>query len=454
MGSDRTRAGTRRRILVAGVAAGLVAGAALGASLLSGASSGPGGPKPLVLHAAPAVVSAGGPVALTVGTFCEAPETASCDVVSSTALVQSSGTTGWSRIEGTLVDGVYRFVVPRDLVPNDGFSYWFQLRAADGSSIQYPPGGSGSAVRVVTTAGLPTRALSSFDWDVRRPGDSVVVRFGFGDGDRQVGVVGGGSEETLDGPSSFDVGPDGRIYVADWVNRRIQVLSPAGAVQDSLPYPETEPADVAVASDGGLLLSTLGTDAEVVRLTPAGEVVARYPVAYGVVTRIAHASGEPRVLVGAGQWAAVSASGGRPLAAEEQARAYTSSIPLPDGGIALSESLSPQRVAFVWTRPDGSRAGAVVRLPGEVLAGSDYLVRPTADGGAIAVRGLWDETHYGIGLLRFDAAGRVRSFSLLPAPTTRMAAHMSVVRFQGPDRLLVAFDEEDSIRIDSYEVRR
>jgi hypothetical protein len=453
MGSERTRAGTRRRILFTGLAAGLVAGAAMGASLLSGASSGPGGPRPLVLHAAPAVVEARNSVALTFGTFCEAPETASCEVVSGTAMVQPAGVAGWSRIDGTLVDGVYRFVVPGDLIPDDGFSYWFEVRTADGAATPYPPGGADGAVRVVTTAGLPARSLPTFAWNERRAGDAVVARLRFGDGPGQVGVTGGGEEQTLDGPSSFDVAPDGSIYVADWVNGRIQVLSAKGAYRDSLPYPQTRPGDLAVTPEGGLLVSTLGAGAEVVQLTPRGAVESRFPVAYGIATRVAHTAAGPRVMVGPGQWAAVSLGRGIPLGAEEQARAQTTSIPLADGRIAMSDSLSPKRIAFVWTRPDGSRAGAVVKLPGEVLAGSDYLVRPMPDGGAIAVRGLWDQTHYGIAVMRFDAAAKLASFSLLPAPSTRMAAHTSVVRYQAPGRLFVAFDEGDAIRIDRFDVR-
>ena len=48
-------------------------------------------------------------------------------------------------------------------------------------------------------------------------------------------------------------------------------------------------------------------------------------------------------------------------------------------------------MAFVWARPDGSRAGAVLRLPAGAQAGVDYFVRGVPDGGAIAARGLWSE---------------------------------------------------------------
>ena len=127
-------------------------------------------------------------------------------------------------------------------------------------------------------------------------------------------------------------------------------------------------------------------------------------------------------------------------------------MPLADGSIGVTEAVG-NRLAIVWSRPDGSRAGAVLDLPGGVLPGADYFVRPIADGGALAVQGLWDRSHFGVAAIRFDAGGRIRAFALLPEPTPRMAAAFSTVRFAAPDLVLMARDAGDGMRIDRFEVR-
>jgi hypothetical protein len=143
---------------------------------------------------------------------------------------------------------------------------------------------------------------------------------------------------------------------------------------------------------------------------------------------------------------------GVPMAADAQARAQTASVPLADGSIAGSED-TPDGFAVVWTRPDGSRVGALVHLPDGVLPGADYFVQPLPDGGALIARGLWDETHFGVAAIHLDATGGLVSFSLLPEPSHRIVAPYSTVRFDGPDGLLMAVDEGEGFRIDRFRVR-
>ena len=200
------------------------------------------------------------------------------------------------------------------------------------------------------------------------------------------------------------------------------------------------------------MLGTLGTDATVFELDPGGRVLGRYPVAYGVSARVAATPGGPRVLTGPSQWAVVRADVGVPLPAEAQAGAQSTSIPLSDGGVAASQELPRGRVAFAWTRPDGSRAGVVIVLPRGVAAGSDFFVRPTGDGGAIAARGLWDATHNGVAVIRFDANGRMSSFALLPEPSTEQDARFSTIRFQAPSSVLEVLGDETGYRIERFEV--
>ena len=110
--------------------------------------------------------------------------------------------------------------------------------------------------------------------------------------------------------------------------------------------------------------------------------------------------------VGPAQWAPVRSRPGVALPAEAQSRALACGVPGRDGAVALSQDLPGGRVAFVWARPDGSRAGAVLRLPAGAQPGVDYFVRGLPDGGALAARGLWSEDGEAVALLRFAAAAR------------------------------------------------
>ena len=108
MGPRRIRAGTRRRLLGAGLAVGVLVGAASGAAMFTGAAPAIGGPRPLVLHAAPALVVAERPAQLAAATFCHAPDAPSCEVVAATSFVRPAGVTGWSPVEGRFIEGAYR----------------------------------------------------------------------------------------------------------------------------------------------------------------------------------------------------------------------------------------------------------------------------------------------------------------------------------------------------------
>ncbi len=444
-----------RRMLVAGLAAGIVVGAAYGVAVLSGARPDtPAGPVPAVLHAAPAIVQAGREVRLGANTICPQPEADPCRIAAADAFVRPSGAAGWTDVAGRGAGGGFTFTVPASLVPPDGFAYWLRFTTASGTAVAYPPGGEGSPLRVVTTAGLPLRRLpGAFSWDRRRAPDGVAVRLAYGRRDGEVGRTPQRADEPSVGPSSFDVGPDGSVFVVDWVNRRVEDFAPTGAFLRSFALPADRPMDVAVRPGGGLYLTELGMDATAYELDAAGRVVGRYPVGYGVSARIGATPSGPRVFVGPGQWTGVSLRPGVPLSPAMQAGTESSYVPLADGAIALAAPLGSHRFAVVWTRPDGSRAGASVALPPGVRPGADYFVRPAADGGAVAAEALWDDTHMGVGLFRFAATGGIESFSLLREPTTLQAARFSTVRFRGPREVLVAYESRRALTFERFEVR-
>jgi hypothetical protein len=454
--TDRRRAGARsRRRWFTGLVVGLMAGAALGAALLVGASPPPpAGPSPYILHAAPAVVDSSTAVTLGATSVCARPDEDSCRIVAAAAYIRPAGAAGWSRIAGLRAEGGFRFRVPAQLVPPDGFAYWLRFTTGTGTEVAYPPGADAAPVRVLTTAGLPTRSIpGAFSWQRRRSPDGHALRVPFGATDGRVGRTPERPDEPSEGPSSFDVAADGSIWVADWVNRRIELFGRDGRYVRAFASPASVAVDLAVTPGGGTYLATLGTDATAYELDASGAVVGRYPVGFGVSARVAASGSGPRVFVGPGEWAAVSLRTGIPLTAAAQGRSSTSSVPLPDGAVGLSAPLGRSRVAVTWTRPDGSRAGAVVRLPSGVAVGAGYFVRPLPDGGAILAQGLWDETHAGVGVIRFDANARIRSFALLPEPSSRQAARFSTVRFRAPDEVLEATRTDRAYVIDRFEVK-
>jgi hypothetical protein len=444
------------RKTIAGVlAAGIVLGAAYGVAILSGA--GPEravGPVPEVLHAAPAIVQAGRDVRLGAATVCPQPDADPCRIARAEAFVRPAGSRGWSDVAGRAADGGFTFTVPASLVPPDGFAYWLRFTTASGTNLPYPPAGEVAPLRVVTTAGLPVRTVpGAFSWHRRRSPDGVRLRLRYGRGDGEVGRTPERSEEPSEGPSSFDVTPDGSLFVVDWVNRRIEDFAPSGAFVRAFPLPDARPMDVSVRPGGGLYLAELGMDATAFELDKAGRVVGRYPVGYGVSARIGAAPDGPRVLVGPGQWTGVSLRTGVPLPPVLRSQTESSYVPLADGSVAIAAAVGSHRLAVVWTRPDGSRAGALVALPSGVRPGTDYFVHPRPDGGAVAAEALWDDTHAGVALFRFGPTGAIERFSLLAEPTTQQAARFSTVRFGPPSEVLVAYATGHALRIDRFEVR-
>jgi hypothetical protein len=451
MRSDRS-SGSRRRLVASGLAAGALAGAALGASLLGHtAATDVDVVRPLVLHAAPAVVTAGVDVTLAATAVCEDPLQPACDLQRAAALVRPWGADGWTRVDGKVRAGTISFDVPGELIPPEGFSYWLDVVSDTGVEVAYPPAGASGAIRVVTSAGLPERSLPAFDWDDRAAPAHTVLRLMRGEGEGQVGFAGVGTEDGIRGPSSFDLTVDGEIVVADPINRRVQWFSAAGEFRRAEAIPTTHDVDLAVQPDGALALAGLGTSSTAYELSADGDVTGSYPIGFGVVSRVA--AGEvPRVRVGEGQWVPIRGAEGAALSADAQGRAQTSSVPLADGRVGYAGELQDGRLAVAWTRPDGSRGGVVLRLPTGVQAGADYFVHPLPDGGALVARGLWDDSHFGVAVLRLDATGRLRAFRLLPEPSRIMAAPYSTVRSVSAHSLVMAEDDRGAIVLRRYAV--
>ena len=437
----------RRRWIVAGAVAGVALGTAVGGFAVASP------PKPVrtqllrVLHAAPAFLVPGAPLELSAGTVCAHPSDDACTVTGATASVRLSGSDSWTRVPGGDVDGTYHFRVPAR-ISADGLDYRLTFRTADGGATEYPPGGV--PLHVDSTAALSTTtAPGGFSWnDVAVP-DRRELFLPYGNARGDVGLDGGGANEDLLGPSSFAVAADGSISVVDWVNDRVEVFR-NGALQRTFPTPEHTTFDAAVGTSGNTYLETLGTDGTAFEIAAAGRLIGRYPAAFGVASRIATTSTGPAVAVGPAQWLSVRSAPGIARTPVLQAASATAAPVAADGSSTRFGILAEDRVALTWRRA-GTERGTILTLPEGSRAGTEYFARSLADGGAVLALGLWNDHHNGVGLFRFDAAGSVGSFSLLPEPSTRADARASTVRW-ARGRVLEAIDHDSGVSIESYDL--
>ncbi|HEY2802746.1 MAG TPA: hypothetical protein VGJ67_02360 [Actinomycetota bacterium] len=437
----------RRRWIVAGAVGGIALGTAVGGFAVAAS---PGvAPRPLlrVLHAAPAFAVAGEALDLSAGTVCAHPNADACAVTGATASVRPSGSDSWTRVSGSDVDGTYRFRVPAG-ISTGGLDYRLTFRTADGGVTEYPPGGV--PLHVDSTAQLAvTAAPRSFSWNDVAASARRALFLPYGDGKGEVGVDGGGPDQDLLGPSSFSVGGDGSISVVDWVNDRVEVFR-KGALERTFATPAHRTFDVAVGTSGNTYLQTLGTEGATYEVDAGGRLVGRYPAAFGVASRVTTTSTGPAVSVAPEQWISVRSVPGITRTPALQAATATAAPVAADGSSARFGILSGGRVALSWRRGD-AEGGMVLQLPDGTRAGTEYFAEPLADGGAVLALGLWNEDHNGVGLFRFDSVGALRSFSLLPEPSTRADARASTVRWAN-GRVLEAIDHENGMSIESYDL--
>lgn len=426
----------RKRSGAAGLMAGLLAGS------LAGAVAGPHAPPARfgarVMHAAPTLAVPGTPVELSFAPICE-PVTPACELAGATLNVRTAG--AWTSIPGSVEGGEAMFVVPGELVAEDGFAYYVELVSASGASLTYPPSGSRHPIEVGSTTGFASVALpedlSLVDLD---PPVGTELFLPWGSGPGEVGRTGDRPGEDVLGPSSFDVGPSGEMFVADWVNGRIAVFGPTGYRE--VPLPARRTFDLSVLPDGRIALVGLGVGAPAYEVASDGRPTGPYRMDLGAPARVGAGPEGPAVMVAPGQWIPFG-----PVGASRQDLARRNSL---DG--TFSQELGEDRFAVSWTAPDGRPTGVVVSLPSGVRVGPAYFVHVLDDGGALVARGLWDDSRTAVAVLRLSGAGELVSVSLLPEPSTSMDARFSTVRFRPPNEVLVAYDRVDGIAIERFEV--
>jgi hypothetical protein len=240
------------------------------------------------------------------------------------------------------------------------------------------------------------------------------------------------------------VGPDGSIYVSDWVNGRIQVFG-AGGYRE-VPLPARMTVDIAVDTDGRIHLTSLGMGARTWQLAPDGRVLSTSPIGLGAPTSIGMATDGPRIEIGPGQWIPAGTDAEAQLTAAERDRARSGAL-----GTAASQDLAEDLFAVSWRSGHGS-SGSLIALPRGIRVGVEYFAEPLPNGGVLLARALWDDSRTAVGIFHLSASGELVDLDLLPEPSTKMDARLSTVRFRPPGDVLLARDRADGIAIERYEV--
>jgi len=420
---DRSMNRPLARWWAVGLLVGVLTGATLGAIARSTQQAAPPpAPAVTVFHDPPVLARPGVPMTLNAVAVCEPAEAVGCQITKATADVRiSNGAT--RTIVGSKANGGFVFTVPAEYVTDGGFSYTLAFKTSTGG-VAYPS--DRTPLVVTTTAGFVSVALPAFSWDDAATPSSVVVSLAPGDGRREIGrteVAGDG--ESL-GPSSFAVTPERGVAVSDWVNDRILVFDADGRRTGAIALPEHMTFDIAATADGAVALS-LGAERTLYELSPSGAVRSRRAVAEGTM-RLSPNTSAPALEIAPGD---VRSLRGGSLA----------------DPVAASEVLSDTEFGVRW----GTGPGAIVTLPAGVRVGPEQFVHPLDDGGVVVARGVWDDTHSAVAVIELGADASLRSFTLLPEPSTSQDARFSTVRWRGPD-VLAAYDRGARYEIRSFEV--
>ena len=439
---------TRRRrtiAVVVTIGVGVATGVALRSPALKPARV---ARAPVLLHSARAFAVPSRPLRLEVAAFCaQTQDPERCRLRSATIHIEPVGEEAVD-LAGVARDDRVRFDVPASVTGSDGFRYRIRVENVLGQTSAYPPGGD-AELEVRSTARLRHVRLPAFSWRDTLAGDPL-VELPYGAAPGEVGILPAQGDGLASGESSFDVGPGGELYVADRVNRRIQILDPDGRYRSELPLPDQRAVDIAISPLGEVFTATLGDASQVSRIVGSG-TASTVALPFGVVARLRVGTDGLMAAVGDAQYVPVPV-GSAPLAATDQALRMQAG-PSSDGPAAsLTGPVGDHAFAATWTDARGRAHGTLVRLPSDVFVGSDYFTQPLPDGGALVAQGLYAPGHNVVGILRLRPGGAIDAFHRLPEPSFRQDARWSTVRWRDPGDVLVIYEDPQGVRIDRFEV--
>jgi hypothetical protein len=305
--------------------------------------------------------------------------------------------------------------VPPALVTGSKLFYYAVLRdPASGRSATVPTGGARRPQRVWIVDRFQQVQLGIHAFGRPTPPNAIVARTG----PTGIGLACCADPPGGDGPSSFDVAPDGSIWVLDRLNHRLLVWRPGSPARPerSVSLPRNLFINDFALSRDGMIYARSGD--RVYALTPTGRVRWSASNTTGIAVAQLQLGPDQRLYAvqecglpcapfgGHLSWVPLTTSTGRPLSVAERSRGATPFEPLP-GGLRLVTQLSYTRARFAlidaadrivhaWSLRSGTRLSGLAAAPG--LVNGD-LVLPLE----VSARQHWEKL-----VLRIAPDGTVR----------------------------------------------
>jgi hypothetical protein len=227
------------------------------------------------------------------------------------------------------------------------------------------------------------------------------------------------------GPQSFEVTPDGSIWLLDSINYRLLVWEPGQLTEPArVPLP-LGVADFALGLDGTIYATYPDPDSELKTLglcavTATGDLLWKAPTNIEISNAELLTGPDGSIYVfGADEsqaWTQLVTPDGQALTLDEQAEATTSYQPLAGGQRLTEEYVSPTEQRFTLTDQDGKVVHAW-HVESDTELGSNYT-RPTlVDGDLVAALDVFEQTQnnflYEYLVLRLSPTGVIQQqFSL------------------------------------------
>jgi hypothetical protein len=310
-------------------------------------------------------------------------------------------------------EGRYYLDVPPDVAGSrGGFSYYAVLRDdATDASVTVPSGGADAPQVSLPLRGAVSVELGTHGFGATKPPDEHVAAATWGSGPREVGLA-GSRELGFDGPSSFDVEPDGTVDVLDSVNARIQRWTPGGL--DGIPLDgDAQLADLAAEPDGSF--DVLGDDDTLRSYGHDGRRKWAQKLADRTWAKLAHG---PEVLQQPSeQWMPV-AVGGAPLTRVEQKRDAHAAKHVANGHGLLVDRVGERELRVALAHGNAPLRGW--RITSETPLGEVQLAEAHGNGVLIVTRAYNDDRDEFV-LLALDAHGLAQTFSVASDSWTETA---------------------------------
>jgi len=316
----------------------------------------------------------------------------------------------------------------------------YTISASGPGSSMSLPGGTGQGLHIYVARRMPAVVLPTLAQGDYRHGTRVLF-MPWGSSQRSAGLSIGTEALTL-GPSSFAIGPDGSIHVADVFHQRIAAFRD-GRLRASLRLAMSPQTDLAVGADGRTFVaSDYAIGERITRFTvldPGGDLESFRTASGTILSRVGTdgSSGYAQFLP-LDAWTAFP--GGSAAAATGMPQA---------GGAELLQSVVDDGVRVGIA--DGSRVRRAIELRSMQTLGDLTFASADGDGGYVAVvrvvsRG---SDQYEVAHVRRDLS--VEAFAV---PGRQYAGTMSHGKFRlGPDGALYQLmTSPDGLRIVRYEI--